>query len=79
MNHSETSTNSSAPEPQMGQTKSSGRSSHSIVKTQLLQANFFMVIAPYALQLLQRPEKVSWQLWTWQPAQSAPSSVGTGI
>ena len=43
MNHSETSTNSSAVEPQMGQTKSSGSSSLLMVKTQLLQANVFMV------------------------------------
>ena len=42
MNHSETSTKSSAPEPQMGQTKSSGSSSASKAKTQLLQAYFFM-------------------------------------
>ena len=42
MDHSETSTNSSASEPQMGQTKSAGSSSHSIVKTQLLQAYFFI-------------------------------------
>ena len=46
MNHSETSTNSSAPEPQMGQTKSSGSSSIAMVKTQLLQAYFFIVISP---------------------------------
>ena len=44
MDHSETSVNSSASEPQMGQTKSAGSSSHSMVKTQLLQANFFMVV-----------------------------------
>ena len=49
MNHSETSTNSSAPEPQTGQTKSSGRSSHSMAKTQLLQAYFFMAVAPLRL------------------------------
>ena len=47
MDHSETSTNSSAPEPQMGQTKSSGSSSIEMVNTQLLQANFFMEIAPF--------------------------------
>ena len=48
MNHSETSTNSSAPEPQMGQTKSSGSSSAAMVKTQLLQANFFMTASPFS-------------------------------
>jgi hypothetical protein len=35
---SQTSMNSSAPEPQMGHTKSSGSSSQVMVKTQLLQA-----------------------------------------
>ena len=49
MNHSETSTNSSASEPQMGQTKSAGSSSISMEKTQLLQAYFFMVVTPLAL------------------------------
>ena len=49
MDHSETSTNSSGPEPQMGQVKSSGSSSHSIAKTQLLQANFFMATTPLSL------------------------------
>ena len=52
MDHSETSTNSSGPEPQMGQVKSSGSSSHSMVKTQLLQANFFMATAPLRLTFI---------------------------
>ena len=80
MSQTETSINSSAPEPQMGQTKSAGSSSHSMVKTQLLQAYFFMVITPYDWQLLHRPVKVSWQACTWQPvcfSASALSSVGT--
>ena len=79
MDHSETSTNSSAPEPQMGQMKSSGSSSHVIAKTQLLQAYFFMRAPPYPRQLPHRPVKVSWQVSTWQPEQRSPSSMGTGI
>lgn len=46
MNHSETSMNSSAPEPQTGHVKSAGSSSHSKAKIQLLQAYFFIKIAP---------------------------------
>ena len=49
MDHSETSTNSSASEPQMGQTKSAGSSSQVMVKTQLLQAYFFITAAPLRL------------------------------
>jgi len=39
--------NSSAPEPQTGQMKSAGSSSVVMVKTQLLQAYFFMETAPF--------------------------------